>query len=574
MQFNILFKFLQNVEFEYVQHLFLTLFGCSEFISDIDLVCLGLILKYCKITSFFTDMANAILLGDDTLDPKKSDIEYKPIGIGPLIRPKEENPAFFFNPEERPMSYNVNEDLTMYEEHRGYNLDIDNLQTILKMKKNTDLKRLKTLRTVSLDEKIFGLKDSKLIRKYPSLLEKYGSPSNSQVTIFGQSIGDKISEENSNLISTLEISSIDPRPKHKSSKSTMTQVKKTPGARNGNIKLPSLKDESANLMTEPSKSEALQRAETQYSAKKPSRSLVSSPNSAVSNRLKTPGAMSTEIKSSHSKTTSQINFGKKASLPHLVDIEESDERGKSLGSAVLSMITSNKNTPKEETIKKRNNDLMFKKPDSNHDTISSFVGSKMKFSKNLDEDANSESANSKSEVHVDDSDMTNRDPKAPKKVTIAREFRTDTLDKNDLKQLNRLYPLSTRDIMPTDMDTESKRPEFNLSSLKNNEGYSLSACQLLLELFTRAFSVPPNQVEREGLKDLSEEERAKKEKYFLNKNIGVSHINYTEFWDVILAEDCKVFELIFKVSASFDLSIKTFLELHSENQAQLPRRTE
>jgi hypothetical protein len=81
-----MFRLLQFIDFEYVQHFFITIFNCEETPLDLQGDAQKKIFKYCELTNFFTDLANALLVGEKSLPSNKFDANFKPPGVDELIR--------------------------------------------------------------------------------------------------------------------------------------------------------------------------------------------------------------------------------------------------------------------------------------------------------------------------------------------------------------------------------------------------------------------------------------------------------------------------------------------------------
>jgi len=523
IQFNLLYKFLQNIEFDYVQHLFLTVFGCSEHIRDFDILAIGKVLQYCKFTSFFVDLANAILLGPGDLDAKKFDIEYKPTGIGPLLRSPNEEITFFFNAEERPISYGIQlkEDYFI-EESKGFIIDIDYLQPVFRAKNKTDFKKLKSLKTSS---SVLGKetipqnieKPRRYIKAYPSLLEK-----NSDVIQDNQPIN--LNEKENESIDDVQSSNTpSSKLRHRNSKSLAFPQ--------GNSK-PNLFPERKDVLLKITKEKGNNLSQALFS-KTPKRE-----THITLKNLNSPSQTPRKHKDSSALGFATPNSVRGNNRTNLPKIEANFKNQLSTGNYNLDVLGTFRNYTSQANTPRKNQFLNDKKAQN---LIAEPIGPINKANSYLNK-----RSNSTSQLDFDQNQReSSKDGKAPIKVTVARELSIDTLEKSDLKQLNKLYPLSSKDIIQKELDIEAKKIEFTVSNIKENETFSLPACEMLREVVRKAFSTPFKE-EKIG-KDDTKEEEGNSRQYELKKKIGISEIDYTEFWNIFLENKCKVFEIILKV---------------------------
>ena len=71
----------------------------------------------------------------------------------------------------------------------------------------------------------------------------------------------------------------------------------------------------------------------------------------------------------------------------------------------------------------------------------------------------------------------------PTRRTILNDFDKETIGKTEASLLNKLYPYSTRNIIDSELDKESKKSEFSVADIKQNEPIALAICELLETIF-------------------------------------------------------------------------------------------
>jgi len=554
IQFNLIFKFLQNISFQYVQHLFLTLFGCSEYIKEQDPGAISKVLEYCKISQFFLDLATAILLGPETLDGKKYDIEYKPAGVGPLLRATTDGSVFFFSVDERPLAYEMEVQETCFpEETKGFVVDIDYLQPVLKAKKNVDFKKLKSMKTriIPDDEDEDGNKSPKRsvpkvssksmsTKRYPSLVEKDFYPK--AVPLREIKLNSKQRLDDHGETSDIRLLS-NQTPKTGLHKRNSKSVSNAIELLHSKPTTPVVKNTRLNLVPE-------------------GKSLAEAINpDALKNALLTKGNMKKPIGSvpQTPKTPNDSQaaaFFKGSGQPiKLVPIVPNTVKGSLPGSEQKKILlpqietaadARNQMTPTAPVTMRANS--LQKKPSlgDGASTPSHLWDLKAKSTSKLDF-----RIQSRTRLDLGSQTDINGDVRGgPRPVTVARELRTDSIDKNNLLLLNQLYPLSRKDIVLADLDFEAKKPAFSIYGIKANEHYSLSGCEMLEEMFRRAFLLPQKKNETERNRDegeeKEEEEQRKMKKYQDTKEIGLGEVDHTEFWTTVFSENYQVFELLFK----------------------------
>ena len=551
IQFNLLFKFLQNISFQYVQHLFLTLFGCSEHIREQDPGAISKVLEYCKISQFFLDLANAILVGPEILDPKKYDIEYKPQGVGPLLKATTDGNVFFFCVDERPLSYEREvQEACFPEETKGFIVDIDYLQPVLKAKKNVDFKKLKSMKTRLISEEDGGKTPKKSIpkvssknstKRYPSLVEK-GFYVNTA----------PLREIKLNSKQRLDLEGeMSDRERMNQSRGMHKRNSKSMSGTLEELKLlskPGTAVKGANRLSLVPEGKTLSDALTLHSLKNAllAKTPTATPNAGI---MKKPiGSIPQTPKTPNNEFQAGQFFNKGAGQSiKLTPIAPNSIKGGSEKKLLLSNIEpegGRNQMVATAPVTIRANSLVKKPSLADGYSTPSMLDMKGKSTSKLDF-----RIQSRTRLEYGSIGSLNGDPKGPNQVTVAKELRTDTIDKNNLLRLNNLYPLSRRDLVLADLDSEAKKPAFSMSGIKGNEHYSLSGCEMLEEMFRRAFLVPQkkNEAERAPGEEIEEEEEKRKmKKYQDTKEIGMGEVDHTELWSTVFSENYQVFELLLK----------------------------
>ena len=559
IQFNLPFKFLQNISFQYVQHLFLTLFGCSEHIKEQDPGAISKVLEYCKISQFFLDLANAILTGPEILDPKKYDIEYKPQGIGPLLKATTDGNVFFFSVDERPLAYETEvQEVCFPEETKGFVIDVDYLQPVLKGIKKVDFKKLKSMKTRFLSEEDGGQSPKKSnpkvssknisTKRYPSLVEKgfYANvaPPLREIKLNSKQRLDLEAGEMSNR----EIMNQSRGMHKRNSKSTSgafedLKLLSKPGTATKVMNRLSLVPEGKTLSDALTPDNLKNTLMAKTGTPTPTHGIMKKPiGSSVPQTPKTPNNEFT--------TAAAQFFNKGVGQPiKLTPIAPNSVKG-SEKKLLLSnfepeggrnqMIATAPVTVRANSLTK-----LVKKPSlaDGYSTPSMMMDLKGKSTSKLDFRIHSR-------TQFGSQGSLNGDPKGPSQVTVARELRTDTIDRNNLLRLNNLYPLSRRDLVLADLDSDAKKPVFSMNGIKGNEHFSLSGCEMLEEMFRRAFLVPQKKNETERAPgeqvEVEEEEKKKMKKYQDTKELGIGEVDHTELWSTVFSENYQVFELLLK----------------------------
>lgn len=191
IHFNLPFRFLSSMEFQVIQHFFLTILQFSDK-QPIQPSTAEMFYRYFRYSEFFVDVAKAVLDGEDALDSKKSDQAFKPGRISELINLKSEatvpdgNQSFESSNETRKNRFSV-----LPEEDFGLKVDIDRCKDSLMKRRPSSSKSKKMMplpslpylpiRTIhSLESEdsthvsnLPSLTHLEKLKKYPSLREKW-----------------------------------------------------------------------------------------------------------------------------------------------------------------------------------------------------------------------------------------------------------------------------------------------------------------------------------------------------------------------------------------------------------------
>lgn len=131
LHYNLLYKFVQNIEVPHIKQLLLTLFKTSEHAKDVSEEAYRKLLRYCSLSQFFPDLSQAILQGWKAFEANKFSLRYKPPGVENLI-----SIAFEASDKQSREELSSQESIDIREsilsiEKNGFKIDIDNLKPIL-----------------------------------------------------------------------------------------------------------------------------------------------------------------------------------------------------------------------------------------------------------------------------------------------------------------------------------------------------------------------------------------------------------------------------------------------------------
>lgn len=185
--FNLLFRFLLGLEFQFIQQIILTLlqFSNKQKLTDSNA---KKVYRYCKYTEFFIDIAKAILDGEENLDKTKADQSYRPDRLTDFVKLKTEAaiPVSRSDTNVRKSRF-----LPLPEENPSFEADIDRCKTLLLSKKprNSRRRQSQTPMDVSKEESNFSKEPLKYqhvppletikigqiekLKNFPSLKEKW-----------------------------------------------------------------------------------------------------------------------------------------------------------------------------------------------------------------------------------------------------------------------------------------------------------------------------------------------------------------------------------------------------------------
>ena len=136
----------------------------------------------------------------------------------------------------------------------------------------------------------------------------------------------------------------------------------------------------------------------------------------------------------------------------------------------------------------------------------------------------------------------------PERKTFIKEFDMEVIGKKELEQLRELYPTSTKNIEPTALDREAKKPEYKVKNIKANDQLALALCEFLDILFQRMLkNGNPQEIDIPSKINIQPKDEELKLKYNINRNIGAPQVDYTQFWRIIFGDRGQVFNNLFIV---------------------------
>ena len=446
LHFNLLYRFIQGIEFQQAQLFILTLlqFDEKKLLKQKNAQTMY---KYCKYSEFFLDLAKLILNGEESLDQSKTDQRYKPGRVKELIKltseatlPEVETAAFA--PIKRDKAAILPED------DHNFEADIDLCKALLLKSKQR--------------------KTRKKIPTKPSLSRK-----------------DVNLQDTSQEIQALQHPTVPSQTK-------LEKMKKYPSLR-----------EKWNLI------------EQQVGGKEStSRTSLEEENKKQSSSVDTR---------SPSKKTSNFNFDRTRSTVRGTQILA----GQNSTAAVLAS-----NDGKESPPRARNQTMKFSNTIARQ-PVTAQASNQNNTSMPIRDSSHSEISFDTSKQNISLSkDGINQ--KQVLKANIygsikANPFTLDeSLECSALSTLSTLYPLSTRAYFQSDLDKESKHPNFQPNYVKIHDNFSLLIAEMVHIMIRKAF-------ESEQHVDLIQK---------LNRPL----IDYSMFWQAVFEpQNCKFFELLFKV---------------------------
>jgi hypothetical protein len=116
----------------------------------------------------------------------------------------------------------------------------------------------------------------------------------------------------------------------------------------------------------------------------------------------------------------------------------------------------------------------------------------------------------------------------PVERNLKTEVDPEIIGKKELESLMSLYPVSTRNIVEKDIDRESRKPEFKIAYIRQNESYCVALCEFV-EIICK--------------KTLQANDASK-----IKSLIGLADTNYVSLWNAMFSDGKGTFfERIFKV---------------------------
>ena len=180
LHYNFLFRFLKLTDFALVPQFYISILGYDDQLK-LSVENTEKILKYCHYTYFFSDLAQAILYGEDSIDEKKLETTYKPSSVRDLIKLEGEADSdnFSYAGLDSENAYKK-----LYEEKPGVYADIDRIKeirsnvrgkkkTIQKGHQRAESHSVGHKRVFSINTRPNNLPSPLRAQKYPSLVEKW-----------------------------------------------------------------------------------------------------------------------------------------------------------------------------------------------------------------------------------------------------------------------------------------------------------------------------------------------------------------------------------------------------------------
>ena len=169
---NFLFRFLHMTDFALIQQFYISLLAWDDHIK-LSPENIEKIFKYCQYTYFFTDMAKALLYGENAVEDSKQDATYNPSSVKSLIDlDGDADPDNVSYKDMKP--HNCQQ---LLEEQPGVTADIDRLKESKALahrpKKSTKRAKFRDSAANTPTARRRNLPSPKKAKKYPSLVEKW-----------------------------------------------------------------------------------------------------------------------------------------------------------------------------------------------------------------------------------------------------------------------------------------------------------------------------------------------------------------------------------------------------------------
>lgn len=149
----------------------------------------------------------------------------------------------------------------------------------------------------------------------------------------------------------------------------------------------------------------------------------------------------------------------------------------------------------------------------------------------------------------------------PIQRTTHKEFDNTTFFNEQQKQeLDKLYPTSYK--MKSPVEKEAAEDTFVLQKLLANDKFCLDVCEFLDILIRKSLPVKTDAHKAKDSLTLNKKKEILNEKYILNKNIGVSDVDFTAFWKAFFSKNGAAFENLLK-NYLFKIKLHCVQEINS-----------
>ena len=554
LHYNLLYRFIQNIEFPIVQNLVLTIFDCSDNGHGIGAENFKKVLKYSKLTTFFNDLVFVILNGEKELDPKKFEVSYKPVGIESIVHIKEDNVEGeqHENYDNQTLHYEIPppKSEALLEEVNGFRIDIDGLKIIFKNRSSQPQSPIIS-RAASPLNKI----SKKLMTMYPSFVEKHEIDKIEEIQNITSS--DDIKKDNKKQVQITKNIPINPITipsilVEKSINASLTDiaVKQSDTILDNKLNEISKLNLAINSKLKPLQNkigqvETLEKSSSStLGGKKGPLKPTIKINKTTTNTSNVKKQIALETSTSNSvktvaKSPTKSTFNSK-------DMNNAKEEDKSN----LEKYPLNSSVKKDKKVQEKQK-IEAKDSDTNKLTIlNSMKEIKIKpidaqkiietnkessdMNKKPLLDINKSSTNSKistqNELNVK---LNRRDQKTPVIAGYSQSlslafFDEEFITKESTQQINLLYPISTKALIETEIDKEAKKPEYAPFYIKDNDSLSYACCEVLDILLQKSLKNP---------------QQAK-----FRKLLDLPNVDYSLFWSAIFdVQPSRFFERLIKV---------------------------
>ena len=510
LHYNLLYKFVQNIEFPLIQNLLLTLFKSSDNTTEFEETAYRKLLQYCLSSSFFPDLGHALLEGWKTFEEKKFTLDYKPPGVQDLVSIALEQSAYRSNLCESLSQTSLDSDIeSLMEEVNGFKTDIDGIRPIIQSKKEINKEELIRTHTYAhTGQKV----KCKSYSKFPSLTDQNLSARDDTTTDCNKTI-----DNTKNSFSILDIG-------EKSSKSLNRLDSTTSYHKNSTPVTGKASEDKTQRAT--GKNNTVSTADS----KKPEYkvSILKKTGATTERRFSSKADMRT---GSDSNKTSDFSSGRRASAK------------------VQTTHMTNQTVLSEEMAKKfskytRPTTILLTEQDE-EDSATNLRKAPQSL-QNLD---SQKVPRSYFRAAVKVKAISSK----PIKRTLQKEFDEGALDHEQAQELDKLYPSTMK--AKSKIELEASKEEYHIRSLKTSDKFSLALCEFIETLFRKALSkeIDDKDVTKELNAFIDNDKVSKKEatemkrKYLLKRMIGRPETNFSLFWQGAFSSDCALFENLLKV---------------------------